>query len=68
MGMVQTVVRTPRRRIVNMLFLNRLLSVGLFLVGLLGVGISAATTAKAGSQLFEASWTVKAFGNVANFC
>ncbi len=41
-----------------MLFINRLL-----LVGLLSVGISAATTAQAGSQLFEGSWTVKAFGN-----
>lgn len=41
-----------------MLFPKRLL-----LVGLLGVGISAATTAQAGFQLFEASWTIKAFGN-----
>ena len=41
-----------------MLFINRLL-----LVGLLSVGISAATTAQAGNQLFEGSWTVKAFGN-----
>ena len=63
MGVAQTVVRTPRRRIINMLFLNRLLWVGLIWVGLLGVGMSVATTAKAGSQLFEASWTVKAFGN-----
>jgi hypothetical protein len=41
-----------------MLFINRLL-----VVGLLSVGIAAATTAQAESQLFEASWTVKAFGN-----
>jgi hypothetical protein len=41
-----------------MLFINRLL-----VVGLLSVGIAAATTAQAGVQLFEASWTVKAFGN-----
>ena len=41
-----------------MSFINRLL-----LVGLLSVGISAATTAQAGNQLFTASWTVKAFGN-----
>ena len=41
-----------------MLFINRLL-----LVGLLSVGISPATTAQAGNQLFEGSWTVKAFGN-----
>jgi hypothetical protein len=32
-------------------------------VGLLGVGITATTTAQAGNQLFEGSWTVKAFGN-----
>ena len=41
-----------------MLFINRLL-----LVGLLSVGITAATTAQAGNQLFEGSWTVKGFGN-----
>ena len=41
-----------------MLFLNRLL-----LVGLLSVGITAATTAQAGNQLFTGSWTVKAMGN-----
>jgi hypothetical protein len=41
-----------------MLFTNRLL-----LVGLLSVGIAVATTAQAGNQLFEGSWTVKAFGN-----
>jgi len=41
-----------------MLSINRLLW-----VGLLGLGIAAATTAQAGSQLFEAAWTVKAFGN-----
>jgi hypothetical protein len=41
-----------------MVFINRRL-----LVGLLSVGISAATTAQAGNQLFEGSWTVKAFGN-----
>jgi len=38
--------------------INRLL-----MVGLLSVGIAAATTAQAGNQLFEGSWTVKAFGN-----
>ena len=41
-----------------MLFINRRL-----LVGLLSVGITAATTAQAGNQLFEGSWTVKAMGN-----
>ena len=41
-----------------MLFINRLL-----LVGLLSVGISAATTAQAGNQLFTGSWIVKAMGN-----
>jgi hypothetical protein len=41
-----------------MLFINRLL-----MVGLLSVGIAVATTAQAGPQLFEGSWTVKAFGN-----
>jgi hypothetical protein len=35
----------------------------LFGVGLLSIGIAAATAAQAGNQLFEASWTVKAFGN-----
>ncbi len=68
MGVAQTVVRTPRRRIINMLFLDklsrvRLLWARLLWVGLLGIGISAATTAQAGSQLFEGSWTIKAFGN-----
>jgi hypothetical protein len=47
-----------------MLSPKRRLWVGLFLLGLLGVGISgAATTAQAGTQLFEATWTIKAFGN-----
>jgi hypothetical protein len=32
-------------------------------VGLLSLGIGAATTAQAGNQLFEASWTVKSQGN-----
>jgi len=41
-----------------MLFISRLL-----MVGLLSVGITAATAAQAGTQLFEASWSVKAFGN-----
>jgi hypothetical protein len=41
-----------------MLFINRLL-----MVGLLSVGIAVATTAQAGNQLFEGSWSVKAFGN-----
>ena len=41
-----------------MLGINRLL-----VVGLLSVGIAVATTAQAGDQLFEGSWTVKAFGN-----
>jgi hypothetical protein len=35
----------------------------LSIVILLSVGIAAATTAQAGVQLFEASWSVKAFGN-----
>jgi hypothetical protein len=38
--------------------INRLL-----LIGLLSSGIGAATTAQAGNQLFEGSWTVKAQGN-----
>jgi hypothetical protein len=33
------------------------------LLGLLSFAITAATTAQAGNQLFEASWTVKAQGN-----
>ena len=41
-----------------MTFINRLL-----LVGLLSVGISAATTAQAGNQLFTAEWYTKSFGN-----
>ena len=41
-----------------MLFINRLL-----MVGLLSVGIAVATTAQAGNQLFEGAWTVKSFGN-----
>jgi len=41
-----------------MLYINRLL-----VVGLLSVGIAAATTAQAGNQMFEGSWTVRAFGN-----
>jgi hypothetical protein len=41
-----------------MLSANRLL-----LVGLLGIGIAIATSAQAGNQLFEGSWTIKAFGN-----
>ena len=35
----------------------------LLMIGLLCVGISTATTAQAGNQLFEGSWSVKAFGN-----
>jgi len=35
----------------------------LSIVTLVSVGIATATTAKAGVQLFEASWSVKAFGN-----
>jgi len=38
--------------------INRLL-----LIGLLSSGIGAVTTAQAGNQLFEASWSVKSFGN-----
>ena len=41
-----------------MLFINRLL-----LVGLMSVGISTASTAQAGSQLFTAEWYTKSFGN-----
>ncbi len=41
-----------------MLFINRLL-----LVGLLSVGITAATTAQAGNQLFTAEWFTFSFGN-----
>jgi hypothetical protein len=35
----------------------------MLVLGLLSVGIAVATTAQAGNQLFEGSWTVKAFGN-----
>ena len=35
----------------------------LLLPGLLSFAVAAATTAHAGNQLFEASWTVKSFGN-----
>jgi hypothetical protein len=35
----------------------------LLMAGLLGAGITTATIAQAGNQLFEGSWTVKAFGN-----
>jgi hypothetical protein len=41
-----------------MSFINRLL-----FVGLLGVGMVIATTAHAGTQLFDGLWTVKSFGN-----
>ena len=41
-----------------MLFINRLL-----LIGLLSVGITAATTAQAAVQLFEAEWYTNSFGN-----
>jgi hypothetical protein len=40
-----------------------LLRVGLLRICLLCIWIGAATTAHAGSQLFEASWSIKAFGN-----
>jgi hypothetical protein len=40
-----------------MLFINRLLILGLLCVGL------TATTAQAGNQMFDGSWTVKSFGN-----
>jgi hypothetical protein len=33
------------------------------MTGLLGIGITTATIAQAGVQLFEGSWTVKSFGN-----
>jgi len=42
-----------------MLFINRLVMVGLLSVGI----ITAATTAHAGAQLFTAEWSVGAFGN-----
>jgi hypothetical protein len=35
----------------------------LLMLGLLGVGITGATTAQAGSQLFEGWWLVRSFGN-----
>ena len=41
-----------------MLFINRLV-----LIGLLSVGITAATTAQAGIQLFQAEWYTNSFGN-----
>jgi hypothetical protein len=41
-----------------MLFINRLL-----LIGLLCVGITAATTAQAAVQLFQAEWYTNSFGN-----
>jgi hypothetical protein len=40
-----------------------LLTRAVLLPGLLSVGIAVATTAQAGNQLFEGSWTVKAQGN-----
>jgi len=40
-----------------------LLAIRLLWIGLLGVGIGAATTAQAAFQLFDASWTVRSFGN-----
>jgi hypothetical protein len=40
-----------------------LLPRAVLLPGLLGFGITAATTAQAGNQLFEGSWSVKSFGN-----
>jgi hypothetical protein len=40
-----------------------LFAIRLLWVGLLGVGIGAATSAQAAVQLFDASWTVKSFGN-----
>jgi hypothetical protein len=43
-----------------MLFTNRMI-----LIGLLSVGITAATTAQAGVQLFTADWHTESFGN---FC
>jgi len=41
-----------------MLFINRML-----MVGLLSAGIAVATTAQAGNQLFEGSWKSFSFGN-----
>jgi len=41
-----------------MLFINRLV-----VIGLLSVGITAATTAQAGLQLFTAEWYAESFGN-----
>jgi len=46
-----------------MLCVTRLLWVGLLCVGLSCLELGAARTARAGSQLFDASWTVKSFGN-----
>jgi len=44
-----------------MLFTNRMI-----LIGLLSVGITAATTAQAGVQLFTAEWHTESFGNFCN--
>jgi hypothetical protein len=41
-----------------MLFINRLV-----LIGLLSVGFTAATTAQAGVQLFTAEWYTESCGN-----
>jgi hypothetical protein len=41
-----------------MLFINRL-----FMIGLLSVGIAAATTAQAANQMFTAEWRTDSFGN-----
>ena len=41
-----------------MLFINRLV-----MIGLLSVGITAATTAQASVQLFTAEWYTESFGN-----
>jgi hypothetical protein len=58
MGVGSVSAPPSQRRFTDMLFINRLL-----MVGLLSVGIAVATTAQAGNQLFEGSWSVKSFGN-----
>jgi hypothetical protein len=58
MGVRSSSASTPDRRFKAMLFINRLV-----VIGLLSVGITAATTAQAGVQLFTAEWYSESFGN-----
>jgi hypothetical protein len=48
---------SPCRRNTKMLFITRLV-----MIGLLSVGITAATTAQAGNQMFTAEWYTESCG------